>query len=99
MGRLAWIAIFAPLPFWQGGVIADEDHERVYEMRQAGDILSLEKILEISRQRMPGKVIEVELEREDGKLIYELEILDEQYKVWKLEVDAMKGDILQVEED
>jgi uncharacterized membrane protein YkoI len=99
MGRLARAASIATLLLWQGGAIADEDHERVYELRQAGDILSLEKILEISRQRMPGKVIEVELEREDGKLIYELEILDEQYKVWKLEVDAVKGDVLRVEED
>ena len=99
MGRLIQIAGFTVLLLLQGGVPADEDHERVYEMRRAGDILPLEKILKISRQRLSGKVIEVELEKEDGVLVYELEILDDRNRVWKMNIDAVKGLILQVEED
>ncbi len=79
--------------------MAEEDHERVYEMRQSGEILALEKILQISRQRVRGKVIEVELEQEDNRLVYELEILDRDNRVWKVDIDALSGSILQVEED
>ncbi len=83
---------------WQGSV-ADDDHERVYEMLQSGQIISLERILKIGRQRVSGKVIEVELEREKDTLIYELEILNRQGKVWEVEIDAVSGKVLKVKED
>ena len=38
-------------------------------MRRAGEILALEKILRISYQRVPGKVIEVELELEQSSAV------------------------------
>jgi len=101
MGRLILLACFITLPaVWQGQANADDDdHERIYKMRQSGEILSLEEILKISRQKVSGQVIEVELEQEKGALIYELEILDKHSKVWEVEIDAVSGQVLKVEED
>jgi uncharacterized membrane protein YkoI len=59
----------------------------------------LEKILAISRERVQGKVIEVELEQKRNILIYELEILDATNRVWDVEIDATRGTVLKVKED
>ncbi|WP_456413520.1 PepSY domain-containing protein [Thiolapillus sp.] len=100
MGRLILAICSIPLLLtWQGSVADDDDHERVYEMLHSGEIISLEKILKIGRQQVAGKVIEVELEREKGALIYELEILSRQGKVWDVEIDAVSGKVLKVKED
>lgn len=102
MGRLTYIALVPALvlalllPLSQGHA---DDQDQALELREAGKILPLEKILEISRKQIPGRVLEVELEREDGLLIYELEILDEQGRVWEIEIDARNGKIIKRERD
>jgi uncharacterized membrane protein YkoI len=48
---------------------------------------------------MPGKVIEVELEDEDGKLVYDLKMLSPQGQLQEIEVDAATGNILKIEDD
>jgi uncharacterized membrane protein YkoI len=39
----------------------------------------------------------VELEKEHGRYIYEIEVLDNDGKVWEMEVDAENGEILKTE--
>ena len=80
---------------------ADErdEHEEAYKLRQAGDILPLEKILKISRKKIQGKILEVELEHENGQLIYELEILDKKGIVWEIKIDAKTGKILKKDKE
>jgi uncharacterized membrane protein YkoI len=97
MGRL--ILLVCGLVLLHATVNADDDHDRVLQLRQAGEILPLEKILAISRERVQGKVIEVELEQKRNILIYELEILDATNRVWDVEIDATRGTVLKVKED
>jgi len=44
-------------------------------------------------------VLEIELDEDHGRTIYEIELLDEQGRVLELEVDAATGEILQQEYD
>ena len=76
-----------------------DDHDEAYELLRSGEILPLEKILEISREQVQGRVLEVELEQEDELLIYELEVLDKQGIVWEIKVDAVTGVIIEREQD
>ena len=78
---------------------ADRDYDEARQLRKAGKILPLETILKKLHTRHPGKVLEVELEREHGRVIYEIEILDNRGKVWKLKVNAKTGELLQRKED
>lgn len=96
MGRLILIVCGLLV---QNPVMADDDHERVLQLRLTGEILPLEKILAIGRKQVQGKVIEVELDQEHDALIYELEILDKRNRVWNLEIDASSGRVLKVKED
>lgn len=82
----------------------DDDDERsdediVWEARQRGEILPLEVILGSVLQNYPGEVLKLELDDDDGYLIYELEILTRRGIVLEMDVDARTGRILDIEED
>lgn len=78
-----------------GGAGASDDHVNdVRALRSAGRILPIEDILARSRAAQPGQVMEVELDREDGRYVYEVKIIDSADKVHKLELDAASGDVL-----
>ena len=89
-GMLCWVSL--PLP-------ASEDHEAARELVNSGAILPLEAILDAAYRRFPGRLLEAELEREDGRLVYELEILTEQGRVLELLYDARDGALIEVEQE
>jgi uncharacterized membrane protein YkoI len=71
-----------------------DDHENARKLVQSGEILPLERILENLKKRTNGRVLEVEIERKAGRLIYEIEIVDEQGVVKEFVFDASNGDLL-----
>lgn len=77
----------------------DISHSEARMLRESGKILPLETIIEKSKAFRQGEVIDTELEREKGMLVYEIEILDDQGRVWELEFDATNGDLLELELD
>ncbi len=78
-------------------VQADEsDHERARRALEAGEILPLARILERVERDYPGRVVEVELEREHGGWRYEVKLLQAGGRVLKLEVDAEDAGVLSV---
>ena len=97
MGRLSFLFLSGFLLF--GFAHADEDHDEAFELLRSGDVLSLEKILQLNKNNFHGKILDVELEHEDNKLIYELEILDSKGVVWEIKVDAKDGTIIKKELD
>lgn len=81
-------------------VMADEiSHSEARTLRESGKILPLETIIETAKTYRNGEVIDTELERDNSMLIYEIEVLDEQGRVWELEFDATHGDLLELELD
>jgi uncharacterized membrane protein YkoI len=78
---------------------ADDDHERAKRLREAGDILPLETILQKAREVQPGTILEVELETEHGQLAYEIELLTDQGKVMKLTFDANTGKVIKTKSE
>lgn len=68
--------------------------EEVRQLRDAGKILPAEEILVRSRKVQPGQVVGLELEREGGRLIYEVKLIDNANKMHKLELDAATGAVL-----
>ena len=76
-----------------------DDQYRAYEALEAGEILPLGTILSLIADVAPGAPIEVELERDDGLWVYELEIRGPRGRLIELEVDAATGRILEMEDD
>ena len=50
-------------------------------------------------ERFPGRLLEAELELDDGIYIYEIEVVTRTRRVMELEYDATTGELLDVEED
>ena len=87
---MLFILLMSPTYF----AIASNDHTEARQLIETGKILPLESILERIREHHPGKVLEVELEKEHGKVIYEIEILDKNGTVTEIYIDAQTGEIL-----
>ena len=76
-----------------------DDVDRVRELRSTASILPLSQILSRVEKTYPGTLLEVELEEEDGRVIYEMELLGEDKVIRGLKVDAKSGDILSTERE
>lgn len=71
------------------------DHDRARQAVAAGEILPLRSILERVERDAPGQVMEVELDRQAGRWIYELKVLRTGGYLVKLKIDAKDGTVLE----
>ena len=78
---------------------ADSDSEHARLLQQQGIILPLEQVITAAMAIKSGQILETELEEEDGRFIYELEILDEAGQVWELELDATTAELIELENE
>ncbi|PQJ24475.1 hypothetical protein BSZ31_05335 [Limnobacter sp. SAORIC-690] len=76
-----------------------DDDKRIRQLQLSGEILSLEQIFDRARKVKPGRVVDVDLDKDDGRYIYEIELLESSGKVWEMEFDARTGELLQLEQD
>lgn len=75
-----------------------DDHNRVRAAVEAGEILPLPALLEQLQRTHPGQVLELELEKEDGRWIYEVKLLQPDGRLLKLELDARNAQVLKQKE-
>ena len=80
-------------------VLADDDHIEARRLLDSGKILPLEDILKNVRQVHPGKILEVELDKENGRIVYEVEILGNDGIVKEVYINAITGEVLFGKED
>jgi len=73
-----------------------DDHERARAAVQAGEAMPLPALLERLQRSHPGRVLELELEREHGRWIYEVKLLQRDGQLLKLAVDAATAQVLEV---
>lgn len=78
---------------------AGDDHERARRAVESGQALPLAEILRRLGGRLGGEIIEVELEREDGRYVYEFKVITPAGRVREVEVDALSAEILEIEDD
>lgn len=78
----------------------DIDQNEALRLRQEGVIQPLQQLLQQAMQRYPGaRLLEAELEEDDDRYVYEVELLTDGGQVRELELDAVSGRILKDEED
>ncbi|MCP4429827.1 MAG: peptidase M4 [Gammaproteobacteria bacterium] len=78
---------------------ADDDvsSDQIRRMVEDGEILSLEAILAQYPEKIYGKLLDLEVEREHRIVVYELEFLRSDGRVIELEIDARNGQLLEQE--
>jgi uncharacterized membrane protein YkoI len=75
---------------------ADDHHDRAKKAREAGQIVPLQAILDQVQAEFTGSPIEIDLEDDDGPLIYQIKLLTPAGAIVKLEYDARDGRLLRV---
>jgi uncharacterized membrane protein YkoI len=76
-----------------------EDFDRALEAVARGEIRRLSEILPRIEAEFGGRAIETELETDDGRWVYEFEILTADGRFFEVDVDAVTGETLDVEEE
>lgn len=97
VGVLAAVAAAAP-------AAADDDKRRDQELaRKAlleGRIRPLAEITERVKPNLPGEILGVEIEVEDGgRFVYEFDVIEPSGKLKEVDVDAATAEILKIEDD
>ena len=97
------ICLVFTLLFWAGSGLAGDrdgghggDHDRAREALEAGEVLPLRTIIERVERDYPGQIVEVELERENGRWEYEIKVLRAGGALAKIKLDARDGSVLGV---
>lgn len=92
---LVLLSVFIVTPLFA----KDRDHDTAYRLKQSGEILPLEIILEHAKRYHDGQIIEVELEEKRKQFIYEIEIIDTNGILWEMKLDATDGTLLSEEQE
>ncbi|MCE8016189.1 peptidase [Halomonas sp. MCCC 1A17488] len=87
-----WLSLLAAAP-----AFADRHWHDLHEAVRSGRLVALPQILDWLEARYEGQVLEVELERDDGRTIYEVEMLGPQGQVVEFEFDAASGELIGME--
>lgn len=76
---------------------SDIDRDEIMHLVETGQIQSLEQILSRYPEQQFGKLLDLEVEEEHGRIEYELEFLHRDGRVIELKIDASNGEILEQE--
>jgi uncharacterized membrane protein YkoI len=76
---------------------SDHDQDRAFEALQRGEIMPLDKVLAGLGARHPGELVGVELERREGRWVYEVRLLDGSGRLIDLDIDAQSGKVIRPE--
>lgn len=79
------------------GAWANQYWEGLHQQVRQGEAVELESLLDWLDMHYVGDVIEVEVERDDGRIEYEIKMLGPQGQVVEFEFDGRNGKLLQIE--
>lgn len=68
------------------------------EMAAAAKI-TIEEAIKTASEKVFGKVIEAELDRKHGKLVWEVEVVTAEQKIMEVHIDAETGTFIDIEEE
>lgn len=78
---------------------ADDDDKRIRRLQRSGEVLSLDQIFNRARAVKQGRILDADLDEDDGRLVYEIELLDASGRVWEMKLDAKTGRLIELEQD
>ena len=75
----------------------DESRETV-EMAAKAKV-TIDQAIKTASEKVPGKIVEAELEKKHDKLVWEVEVVTAENKLMEVHIDAESGDVIDVEEE
>jgi uncharacterized membrane protein YkoI len=101
-GVVVLLAAVAAGAFYSGS--RHRDHHRSGEhgprmSLQGKSVIELGQAIELASTHLPGEVLKVELENEDGRFAYEVKVLATDGRVREVKLDAQDGSLIEIEDD
>jgi len=98
-GPAALVLTIALVAMTPGNVRADErKHDEVRRAVERGEIRPLADILAAIRDKLPGQVAGVEVERKNDRWLYEFRVVDSKGRLFEVYVDARGATIERIKE-
>jgi len=90
-------ALVLNVPAWSDEKGHEEDESKVADLAKTAKV-TIQDAIKTASEKMAGTVIEAELERKQGKTVWEVEIVGANGKVTEVHVDAASGAVIDTEE-
>ena len=97
--RTMSVPVLIALSLLAAPATADEDADRAHRALQRGEVRPLAEILTTLERRLEGEIVGVEFESEDGRHVYEFEVVTPGGRLLEIYVDAATGRILEHADD
>ncbi|MBK5939231.1 PepSY domain-containing protein [Halochromatium roseum] len=91
--------LFGSLLVGANAQASPKDHDQARTALEAGQILPVTEILTKVSAEVPGDVVEIELEQERGRWVYELKIIAPDGRLLEVEMDASDASLIEVEQE
>ena len=87
-------------PAWsdQKGKGKKDESKETVEMATKAKV-TIDQAIKTASEKVPGKVVEAELEKKHDTLVWEVEVVTEENKVMEVHIDAESGAVIDVEEE
>ncbi|MFM8551831.1 MAG: PepSY domain-containing protein, partial [Nitrospiraceae bacterium] len=97
LALMAGSALVLSGPAWSDGKDKKKDETKeAVEMSKTAKV-TIEQAIKTAQEKVPGKVIEAELEREHDRAVWEVEIAGADDKVTEVHIDADSGAVIDTE--
>jgi uncharacterized membrane protein YkoI len=90
--------VIAAMVLAPAGNAGAQKQEEVRRAVERGEIRSLADTLGAIREKLPGQVVGVEIEHENGGWRYEFRVVDSKGRVFEVYVDARTSEIRRIKE-
>ena len=77
----------------------DDDHDAAWAAVKRGEALPLAEVIATVAGQLPGEILEIEFDREDGRWLYEFKVIDGTGRLHEIYVDAATARILPDRDD
>jgi uncharacterized membrane protein YkoI len=64
---------------------------------QRDELMPLDRVLDILRAERQGDVVEIELDVDDGRVIYDFDVLTPEGRLYAVAIDAVTGQVVEIE--
>ena len=101
MKKLIALSCAAFLGLGSAAVFADDDINRkeAAKLVEQGTIQSLESLEEKALSLKPGTITDRDLDRDDGRYEYKLDITADDGTKWDIKLNAATGEVIKTEQD
>jgi uncharacterized membrane protein YkoI len=84
------------MPAWSDSKGKKEDEAKVTDLVKDAKV-TIDQALKTASEKVPGTIVEAELEKKHGKTVWEVEVLGADGHVTEVHIDAASGDVIDTE--